>query len=89
MDNNEFEKLKQSFKDLSTTLNIEGKTATQLNTGVYKKELLAEAIVKLSEICQKAFNLYEVKSQSVQVVDQVAQKVQDVITIMVPKSVSC
>ena len=84
----EFTTLKQSFNDLCTTFNIEGKTTAQLNTGAYKKELLAEAIVKMSEMCQKAFSLYEGKSQSTQVADQIAQKVQDVITNMVPALVA-
>lgn len=84
----EYKRLKQSFKDVLTTFNIEGKTQAQLNTGTYKKELLAEALVSLSDICEKALNLYENHNAQDQVVDKIALKVQDVITKMVPTIVA-
>ena len=39
IDNDELTKLKQTFNDVTTTFNLQGKTLTQLNSSTYKKEL--------------------------------------------------
>ena len=84
----ELTKLKQTFNDVTTTLNLQGKTPTQLNSSTYKKEVLAEALITVVDVCQNALNLLDRKNNPQDVVDQIANKVQNVIAKMVPELVA-
>ena len=88
IDNDELTKLKQTFNDVTTSLNLQGKTPTQLNSSTYKKEVLAEALITVVDVCQNALNLLDRKNNPQDVVDQIANKVQNVIAKMVPELVA-
>lgn len=86
--NDELTKLKQTFNDVTTTFNLQGKTLTQLNSSAYKKDVLAEALITVVDICQNALNLLEKKNDPQDVVDQIANKVQNALAKMVPELVA-
>ena len=88
IDNDELTKLKRTFNDVTTSFNIQGKTLTQLNSSVYKKEVLAEALIAVVDICQNAINLSENKNNHQDVIDQIANRVQNAIAKMVPELVA-
>ena len=60
INSDELTKLKQTFNDVTTTLNLQGKTRTQLNSSAYKTEVLAEALISVVDVCQ---NMYKVRPQ--------------------------
>ena len=88
IDNDELTKLKRTFNDVTTSFNIQGKTLTQLNSSVYKKEVLAEALIAVVDICQNAINLSEKKNNQQDVIDQITNRVQNAIAKMVPELVA-
>ena len=79
IDNDELTKLKQTFNDVTTTFNLQGKTPTQLNSSAYKKDVLAEALITVVDVCQNALNLLDKKNNPQDVVNQIANKVQNAI----------
>ena len=88
INSDELTKLKQTFNDVTTTFNLQGKTLTQLNSSTYKKEVLAEALITVVDVCQNALNLLDKKNNPQDVVDQIVNKVQNVIAKMVPELVA-
>ena len=86
---NDFKELKQSFEDVISAFSLKGKTHTQLvKNGSYKREQLAEALVKVMEICDKTMTMYENEVSSPITADTIVPKVQDAIGNMVPTLVS-
>ena len=88
INSDELTKLKQTFNDVTTTFNLQGKTLTQLNSSTYKKEVLAEALITVVDVCQNALNLLDKKNNPQDVVNQIANEVQNVISKMVPQLVA-
>ena len=86
--NDELTKLKQAFSDVTTTFNLQGKTLTQLNSSAYKKDVLAEALITVVDICQNALKLLEKKNNPQDVVDQITNKVQNALEKMVPELIA-
>ena len=81
-------KLKRSFNDVTSTFNLQGKTLAQLNTSAYKKEVLAEALITVIDIYQNTINLIEKDNNPQDVVERIANKVQNAIAKMVPELVA-
>ena len=88
IDSDELIKLKKTFNNVTTAFNLQGKTLTQLNTSAYKKEVLAEALITVVDVCQNALNLLDKKNNPQDVVNQIANKVQNAISKMVPQLVA-
>ena len=88
IDSDELIKLKKTFNDVTTAFNLQGKTLTQLNSSAYKKDVLAEALITVVDVCQNALNLLDKKNNPQDVVNQIANKVQNVISKMVPQLVA-
>ena len=86
-DGKEFRRLKQCFEDVVVSHNIKGKTHFQLEKG-YKRETLAEALVKVMDICQQTMNLHEKAISLPCLADDIISKVKDEIATMVPNLVS-
>ena len=85
---NELLRLKNSFNDVKTTFNLQGKNLAQLNTSAYKKETLAEALITVIDICQNTINLLDKENNPQGFVDQIASKVQNALAKMVPELVA-
>ena len=88
----EYVKLKESFKDIMDTFNLEGKSQSQImgNGSLYKCDLLAEAVMELIGVCEKTFNMYDMKylSPTSNTVDDIVQKVTNAISNLVPSLVN-
>ena len=91
----EYCKLKRSFKDIVDTFNLnlmDGKTSPQILAlgSQFKREILVEAVLKLKNLCEKTFGMYEnnVNSTPSTVVSDIVDKVKNAMTEMVPALVT-
>ena len=91
----EYCKLKRSFKDIVETFNLnlmDGKTSPQILAlgSQFKREILVEAVLKLKNLCEKTFGMYEnnVNSTPSTVVSDIVDKVKNAMTEMVPALVT-
>ena len=91
----EYSKLKRSFNDIADTFNLDvmdGKTMPQILAlgSQFKRDILIEAVIKLKELCEKTFGMYERKINSPQsnVVSDIVEKVKNAMTEMVPSLVT-
>ena len=80
--------LKQSFKDIMTTYSLNGKTAKQLvDNSTYKRDLMAEALVAMADICSKALDMCNPNQDAPSILEDVVSKVKNAIVDIVPSIV--
>lgn len=90
-EDNGYVKLKASFTDIMETFNLDGKSQSDIikNGGLFKHDILAEAVVKLIDICQNVCGMYESKYNGNSLdISNIVEKVKNLMTDMVPSLVT-
>ena len=86
----EFNSLKKNYNDIVEEFGLNGKTQAQLisNGSAFKRDLLAEALVSVLDICNQTFELFEKNMSTPNTVDDIVTKVKDAIGTLVPSLVT-
>ena len=81
--------LKQSFKDIMTTYNLNRKTAKRLvDNSIYRRDLMAEALVAMTDICSKALDMCNPNQDAPSILEDVVSKFKNAIVDIIPSIVT-